>query len=77
MNEFIRSAVIFEGMADMDAATVNPATGMMRDEFLVNSTLGTIDRAEGEQVRALVRGLSPHLLGRHVAGRFPSPPRSA
>jgi lysophospholipase L1-like esterase len=27
----------------MDAATVNTATGMMRDEFLVNSTLGTID----------------------------------
>ena len=43
VNAFIRSAVIFEGMADMDAATVNPATGMMRDEFLVNSTLGTID----------------------------------
>jgi hypothetical protein len=30
-------------MADMDAATVDPATGIMRDEFLVNSTLGTID----------------------------------
>jgi lysophospholipase L1-like esterase len=43
VNAFIRSAGIFESVADMDAATVNTATGMMRDEFLVNSTLGTID----------------------------------
>jgi lysophospholipase L1-like esterase len=43
VNAFIRSAAIFESVADMDAATVNTATGMMRDEFLVNSTLGTID----------------------------------
>jgi len=43
VNSFIRSATIFESMADMDAATIDPATGMMRDEFLVNSTLGTID----------------------------------
>ena len=43
VNVFIRGAGIFESMADMDAATVNPSTGMMRDEFLTNSTLGTID----------------------------------
>jgi lysophospholipase L1-like esterase len=43
VNAFIRSAGIFESVADMDAATVNTATGMMRDEFLVNSTLATID----------------------------------
>lgn len=43
VNAFIRTAGIFESTADMDAATVNPATGMMRDEFLTNSTLGTID----------------------------------
>jgi hypothetical protein len=43
VNAFIRGAGIFESMADMDAATVNPSTGMMRDEFLTNSTLGTID----------------------------------
>ena len=30
-------------MADFDAATVDPATGALRAEFLVNSTLGTID----------------------------------
>jgi lysophospholipase L1-like esterase len=43
VNAFIRSAGIFESVADMDAATADPATGMMRDEFLTNSTLGTID----------------------------------
>jgi len=43
VNAFIRSARIFESVADMDAATADPATGSMRDEFLVNSTLGTID----------------------------------
>jgi len=43
VNAFIRGAGIFESMADMDTATVNLATGMMRDEFLTNSTLGIID----------------------------------
>jgi lysophospholipase L1-like esterase len=43
VNAFIRSARIFESMADMDAATLDPATGQMRTQFLVNSTLGTID----------------------------------
>ena len=43
VNAFIRGAGIFESTADMDATTVNSATGMMQDEFLVNSTLGTID----------------------------------
>jgi lysophospholipase L1-like esterase len=42
INAFIRSAGIFESVADMDAATVAPS-GMVKDEFLVNSTLGTID----------------------------------
>ena len=43
VNAFVRSAGIFDGIADMDAATIDPATGKMRDEFLTNSTLGTID----------------------------------
>src|SRR4051812_1490630 len=43
VNAFIRSARIFESMADMDAAVLDPATGQMQSRFLVNSTLGTID----------------------------------
>ena len=43
INAFIRSAGIFDSVADFDAATVDPVTGALRAEFLVNSTLGTID----------------------------------
>jgi len=43
INAFIRTAGIFDSVADFDAATVDPATGSLRAEFLVNSTLGTID----------------------------------
>lgn len=43
VNAFIRSAGIFDGVADMDAAADDPATGMIRAQYLVNSTLGTID----------------------------------
>ena len=40
-----------------------PAEGALAREHLVQ------DRPEGEEVRPLVRGLPPHLLGRHVAHR--------
>lgn len=43
VNAFIRSAGIFDSVADMDAVTVDPATGEMRAEFLSNSTTNTID----------------------------------
>ncbi len=43
VNDFIRTAGIFDAVADMDAAADDPATGMIRAQFLVNSTLGTID----------------------------------
>ena len=43
VNDFIRSAGIFDSVADYDAVTVDPATGQMRAEFLSNSTTNTID----------------------------------
>ncbi len=43
VNAFIRSAGIFDSVADMDAVADDPATGMIRAQYLVNSTLGTID----------------------------------
>jgi lysophospholipase L1-like esterase len=43
VNDFIRTAGIFDAVADMDAAADDPATGMIRAQYLVNSTLGTID----------------------------------
>jgi len=43
VNAFIRSAGIFDSMADYDAVTIDPASGEMRAEFLSNSTTNTID----------------------------------
>jgi len=43
INAYIRTAGIFDSVADFDAATVDPATGMLKPQFLVNSTTGTID----------------------------------
>jgi lysophospholipase L1-like esterase len=72
VNAFIRSAGIFESMADMDAATVDPATGSMQTEFLVNSTLGTIDHLHPNRAGYLsmaktvdLRVLAPPRHGHH------------
>jgi len=37
LNNFIRNAGLFDGVADFDGATLDPATGNMRAEFLPNS----------------------------------------
>jgi len=37
LNTFIRSSGLFDGVEDFDAATLDPATGNMRAEFLPNS----------------------------------------
>ena len=37
LNDFIRTSGIFDGVEDFDAATLDPATGNMRAEFLPNS----------------------------------------
>jgi lysophospholipase L1-like esterase len=70
VNAFIRSEGIFDGIADMDAATVDPATGKMRDEFLPNSTLGNIDHLHPNRAGYLsmartidVRVLAPPIRG--------------
>jgi lysophospholipase L1-like esterase len=39
-NDFIRSAKIFDGVIDFDAATVDPRTGELKAEFQPNSTTG-------------------------------------
>lgn len=40
VNAFIRTGGIFDAVADFDAATVDPATGALRDELVPNSTVG-------------------------------------
>jgi lysophospholipase L1-like esterase len=43
VNDFIRSAGIFDSVADMDLAADDPVTGMIRAQYLVNSTTAAID----------------------------------
>jgi lysophospholipase L1-like esterase len=40
VNTFIRTSGIFDAVADFDKATVDPATGGLREEFQPNSTIG-------------------------------------
>jgi lysophospholipase L1-like esterase len=40
VNNFIRTAGVFDAVADFDAATLDPATGEIRPEFQPNSTIG-------------------------------------
>ena len=40
LNKFIRTGGVFDGIADFDRATENPATGEMRPEFVPDSTTG-------------------------------------
>jgi lysophospholipase L1-like esterase len=40
INNFIRFSGLFDDVADMDAATVNPATGAMQPAFLPPSSIG-------------------------------------
>ena len=40
LNEFIRGGGLFDGVADFDAATLDPQTGGMRAEFVPESTTG-------------------------------------
>jgi lysophospholipase L1-like esterase len=40
VNEFIRSGGVFDGVADFDAATADPVSGTLREEFQPNSTVG-------------------------------------
>jgi lysophospholipase L1-like esterase len=40
VNAFIRSTTIFDGVADFDAVTSDPATGGLRQQFQPNSSIG-------------------------------------
>jgi lysophospholipase L1-like esterase len=40
LNDFIRTGGLFDGVADFDRATLDPATGGMRPEFVPESTTG-------------------------------------
>jgi hypothetical protein len=40
LNDFIRTGGLFDGVADFDAATLDPQTGGMRAEFVPESTTG-------------------------------------
>jgi lysophospholipase L1-like esterase len=40
LNAFIRTAGLFDAVADFDGATLDPATGQMRAEFVPESTTG-------------------------------------
>jgi len=40
LNEFIRTSGVFDGVADFDRVTLDPATGAMKPEFVHNTTVG-------------------------------------
>jgi lysophospholipase L1-like esterase len=40
VNRFIRTSGVFDGVVDFEKATMDPATGMLRAEFLPSSTTG-------------------------------------
>ena len=40
LNDFIRSGGLFDGVVDFDQATMDPATGRLRSDFVPDSTIG-------------------------------------
>jgi lysophospholipase L1-like esterase len=40
LNEFIRASGVFDAVVDFDAATLDPATGQLKPEFVHNTTVG-------------------------------------
>jgi lysophospholipase L1-like esterase len=40
LNRFIRTGGVFDGVADFDAVTIDPASGALKPEFQPNSTVG-------------------------------------
>lgn len=56
INAFIRTAGIFDSVADFDAVTVNPDTGELRPEFQPNSTTGVVDRLHPNRAGYLAMG---------------------
>src|SRR5713101_967919 len=56
VNAFIRSAGIFDSVADFDRVTVDPSTGQMRAEFLHNSTTNVVDHLHPNRAGYLAMG---------------------
>jgi len=56
VNAFIRSAGIFDSVADFDRVTVDPNTGQMRAEFLHNSTTNVVDHLHPNRAGYLKMG---------------------
>jgi lysophospholipase L1-like esterase len=40
LNQFIRTSGVFDGVVDFDSATIDPATGGLKAEFIPDSTIG-------------------------------------
>ena len=53
LNEFIRTSGLFDGVADFDKATLDPATGGFRPEFVPDSTTGGAGRQAASEPRRL------------------------
>jgi lysophospholipase L1-like esterase len=65
LNEFIRHSGLFDGVADFDKATVDPATGGLRAEFVPESTTGGAgDKLHPNRAgyRAMGMSIDPELL---------------
>jgi hypothetical protein len=59
LNEFIRSRGLFDGVADFDAATIDPETGGMRAELIPESTTGGPgDKLHPNRVGYLAMGMA-------------------
>jgi len=59
LNEFIRAGGLFDGVADFDAATIDPETGGMRAEFVPESTTGGPgDKIDPNRVGYLAMGMA-------------------
>jgi lysophospholipase L1-like esterase len=58
LNEFIRTAGIYDSVADFDAVTVDPATGALRPEMLPNSVSQAIDYLHPNRVGYQAMGSS-------------------
>ena len=56
VNTFIRSAGIFDSVADFDRVTIDPSTGQMRAEFLHNSTTNVVDHLHPNRAGYLKMG---------------------
>ena len=59
LNQFIRAGGVFDGVADFDAATIDPETGGMRAEFVPESTTGGPgDKIHPNRVGYLAMGMA-------------------